>query len=489
MPPFSFWPLLITFALLLHLLRLCRHRRQAFMLGWCFGFGYFALGLYWVAIAFFTDAERFGALAVPAVLLLCAWLAVSAGLAAWLSGLRRWRSVSAHALTLALGWTAGEVLRTHLFGGFPWNLIGYSWVGTPVAQSGALIGVYGLGLATVAIAALPALLLERDTGGRRWPPLVAGLMVLAFAWAGGAWRLSGAETAFVPDVRLRLVQASIPQHHKWDPALRARWFQRHLELSLDPKGEVTHVIWPESATPYAIEGEPLVRQKIAEVVPDHGYVITGGERFDLESEPARAWNSLFVIDGAADVAAGYDKRELVPFGEYLPLRSVLTLIGLEKVTRGSIDFRPGTGPVLLEVPGLPRFRPLICYEVIFSGEITGDGPRPGWLLNITNDAWFGNSSGPYQHLAMARMRTIEEGLPLVRAANTGISAVIDPWGRELASLPLGESGVLDVELPKPRPEPTIFARYEHWTILPLVMVTFALVVASERRRSYRGARA
>jgi apolipoprotein N-acyltransferase len=458
------------------------------MLGWCFGFGYFVVGLYWVAIAFFTDAERFGALAVPAVLLLCAWLALSAGLAAWLSVLRRWRSVSAHGLTLALAWTAGEVLRTHLFGGFPWNLIGYSWMGTPVAQSGALIGVYGLGLVTVAIAALPAVLLERD-GERRWPPLVAALMVLAFAWAGGAWRLSGAETTFVPEVRLRLVQASIPQHHKWDPALRARWFQRHLGLSIDREREVTHIIWPESATPYSIEGEPLVRQKIAEVVPDHGYVITGGERFDLESEPARAWNSLFVLDGAADVAAAYDKRELVPFGEYLPLRSVLTRIGLEKVTRGSIDFQPGTGPVLIEVPGLPPFRPLICYEVIFSGEITGDGPRPGWLLNITNDAWFGNSSGPYQHLAMARMRTIEEGLPLVRAANTGISSVIDPWGRELASLPLGDSGVLDVELPAPLPEPTIFAHYEHWTVLPLVMVSVVLIVASEGRKSYRGARA
>jgi apolipoprotein N-acyltransferase len=488
LPPFSFWPFLITFALLLRLLRLCARRRQAFMLGWCFGFGYFVVGLYWVAIAFFTDAERFGALAVPAVLLLCAGLALSVGLAAWLSVLRRWQSVSAHALVFALAWTAGEALRTHLFGGFPWNLIGYSWVGTPVAQSGAVIGVYGLGLASVAIAALPALLLERDAGARRWLPVAASLMVLALAWLGGAWRLAGAEAATVPQVHLRLVQGNIPQHHKWDPALRAQWFQRHLDLSLDPDRAITHVIWPESATPYSIEGERLVRQKIAEVVPDHGYVITGGERFDLESEPPRAWNSLFVLDAAGNVVASYDKRELVPFGEYLPLRGVLERIGFEKVTRGSIDFQPGTGPALLEVPGLPPFRPLICYEVIFSGEITGEGPRPDWLLNITNDAWFGDSSGPYQHLAMARMRSIEEGLPLVRAANTGISAVIDPWGRELARLPLGESGVLDVELPKPLPEPTVFGRYEHWPLVLLVLVTFGLAAASESRKSYRSAR-
>jgi apolipoprotein N-acyltransferase len=225
------------------------------------------------------------------------------------------------------------------------------------------------------------------------------------------------------------------------------------------------------------------------VVPHEGYVITGGERFDLESEPPRAWNSLFVLDGTGSVVTGYDKQELVPFGEYLPLRSVLERVGLEKVTRGSFDFQPGTRPAMIEVPGLPPFRPLICYEVIFYGEIVGDGSRPAWLLNITNDAWFGNSSGPYQHLAMARMRTIEEGLPLVRAANTGISAVIDPWGRELARLPLGESGVLDVELPKPLPEPTIFGEYGHWTLALLVMVTFALVVASERRRAYRSAQA
>lgn len=483
LPPLHLWPLLLGFALLLHLLRRSEGPAQGFVLGWCFGFGHFVIGLYWIAIAFFTDAERFGALALPAVLLLCAGMALFPALAAWLSQLRRWRSPSAHALALALAWTATELLRGTLF---PWNLIGYSWVGTPIAQSSALLGVYGLSLLTMALAALPVALLEPSGGARRWRPAAAAAIVLALAWGGGAWRLAQAEADAVPGVRLRLVQGNVSQHHKWDPLLRARWFQRHLDLSADDAQGVTHVIWPESATPYPIGREPLVRQKIAEVVPEGGYVITGGERFDLESEPPRAWNSLFVLDGEGNVVAGYDKRELVPFGEYLPLRSVLTWIGLEKLARGSIDFQPGTGPKVLDLPGLPPFRALICYEVIFPGQMTGAGARPAWLLNITNDAWFGHSSGPYQHLAMARMRTIEQGVALVRAANTGISAVVDPWGRVVSELGLGETGVLDVALPAALAEPTPFARFGSWPSVLLAAVALALAAAGEVRACVSG---
>jgi apolipoprotein N-acyltransferase len=240
------------------------------------------------------------------------------------------------------------------------------------------------------------------------------------------------------------------------------------------------VVWPESATPYPLEDDPIARSMVGEVAPPGGYVLTGGERFDLASEPPVAWNSLFVIDDAGALAGRYDKRELVPFGEYLPFRALLGQPGLGTLTRGTIDFHPGPGAVTLELPGLPPFSPLICYEVIFPGAVVEPGARPAWLLNVTNDAWFGRSSGPYQHLAMARMRSVEQGLPLVRSANTGISAVIDPWGREQARMELGEMGTLDADLPQALPA-TPFARYGFWPVTLLALVLAGGAAAIEVR--------
>ena len=192
---------------------------------------------------------------------------------------------------------------------------------------------------------------------------------------------------------------------------------------------MTHVVWPESAASYPLDQDAVARKMIAQVVPPDGLLLTGGERFDLSREPPRAWNTLFVLDDTGAIVARYDKRDLVPFGEFLPLRGLLSGLGLEKLTHGSIDFQAGPGRTTITLPGLPPVSPLICYEAIFSGSVVDSDARPDWLLNITNDAWFGRSSGPYQHLAMARMRAIEEGLPLVRSANSGISAVVDAWGR------------------------------------------------------------
>ena len=215
-------------------------------------------------------------------------------------------------------------------------------------------------------------------------------------------------------------------------------------------------------------------------MPDGGVLLTGGERFDLESEPPRAWNSLFALDDQGRIVARYDKRDLVPFGEFLPFRPVLGRLGLEKLTRGSIDFEPGPGRQTLRLPGLPPFSPLICYEAIYPGRVVDPEARPAWLLNVTNDAWFGRSSGPYQHLAMASMRAIEEGLPLVRAANTGISAVVDPWGRVRVRLGLDEAGVLEAALPEPLPVPTPFARFGLWPVVTLASFAAVLMTLIER---------
>ncbi len=465
--PFEFLPALLGFGGWLQLILAAERPRQAFFLGWCFGFGHFLASLYWIAIAFYTDPERFGPLAMPAVLLLAAYLALYPALAGWLIGQRRWRQPLAAGLALALAWIAAEWLRGHMLWGFPWNLVGYVFSGQPaLSQLAALTGVYGLGIVAILAGAWPCTLLS-GRGPARWlgPAMTLGL--LAVLWAGGSYRLAGANDARVPGIHLRLVQANIAQHHKWDPTRRAEWFERHLALSRDPAGRATHVIWPESATPYQLESDEAARRYIADVAPKGGLVLTGGERFALEQAPPKGWNSLFAIDPAGSIVGRYDKSRLVPFGEFLPWRPVLSRIGLKKVTEGSFDFVPGGGVTTLSLPGLPPFSPLICYEAIFTGGVALQDARPAWLLNVTNDAWFGQSTGPYQHFAMARLRTIEEGLPLVRAANTGISAVVDPWGRIRAELGLGQTGALDSDLPAALAAPTFYAR---WGLVPILMI-------------------
>ncbi len=475
LPPLYVIPGLLGFAGWLWLLMRAGSRRRSFFIGWSFGLGYFIVGLYWIAIAFFTDAEKFGALAVPAVLLLCVVMGMFPALAGFALGLFQPRHPLAAALTLAIAWTITEWLRAHFLWGFPWNLIGYVWVGVlPMSQVAAWIGIYGLSLVTVLLGAL-FLTAIVGKGRSRW--LGPGLSVLAAAFllSMGLVRLTSSEVEHQSDMRLRLVQANVSQHHKWDPELRAESFRKHLALSGSPSATpITHIIWPETASAYVLDQDEVARSLIAEMTPKDGFLITGFNRFDLESEPKRAWNSLGALNAQGDIVGIYDKERLVPFGEFLPWREVLSTIGLKKITSGTIDFQPGSGTTTMALGGLPPFSPLICYEVIFTGDVAREDDRPAWLLNITNDAWFGQSSGPYQHLAMARMRAIEEGIPLVRSANTGISAVIDPYGRIEAELGLGETGVLDATLPKPLLTPTFYA--ESGQIAFLLMVVLGAII-------------
>jgi apolipoprotein N-acyltransferase len=349
-----------------------------------------------------------------------------------------------------------------------------------------------LSFVTTAVAGLPTLLIDwkgrpaQAEGASLWPraglaAVGIGLAVLATIWVGGAIRLAGAIDGTVTGVRLRLVQANIDPANKGDPGQPEHILDRHLALTLDTPGfaEVSHVIWPETATLFLLEREPEIRAQLAEAAPAGGALITGAPRGQpATGEPARVWNSLAAIDRSGTVVGSFDKFHLVPFGEYVPVRSLLPF--LSKFTPGSMDFSAGPGPRTLRLPGLPPVGPLICYEAIFPDQVVDTSDRPAWLLNLTNDGWFGKSTGPYQHFVSARLRAVEEGLPLVRAANTGISGVIDSYGRVAAQSELGEMRVLDVALPRPLSHLTPYARFGDGATAALLLAAAVLALGLRR---------
>ncbi len=486
LPPFHLVPLLIpAFTGLLWLIDGAARRREAALLGWSFGFGHMLTGLYWIGIAFLVDSSRYGAAMPFAVLGMSAGLALFPALTVVVVAWPGWRGPARVAL-LAAAWLAAEMLRAWVLTGFPWNLIGNVWSFAPaMLQLAALTGVWGLSAVTVFAAAAPAILAEPVAGpqAKRFRTAFAALALLlpALVWGGGALRLAMAPAPGsdpVEGVVLRLVQPNIDQASKWLPELRRGHIETQMRLSSGPaQRPVSHVIWAETAVPFLLDSEPELRAQLAGVVPRGGLLITGAPRLESSGANRRLWNSLHGLDDAGVVVGTYDKHHLVPFGEYTPLRAVLGRLGLGKLVVGSQGFSAGPGPETLDLPGLPPFSPLICYEVIFPGRVVAEGPRPQWLLNITNDAWFGTSSGPYQHFASARIRAVEEGLPLVRVANTGISAVVDSYGRLLGRLRLNQAGFLDAHLPRPAKGVTLYARFgDRIGLFLIVMMAFSALI-------------
>jgi len=444
-------------------------KKEAFLIGWMFGIGFFGAGLYWLTNAFLVHPDKHGWLipiAVPA-------LAISVGLFNGFTTLFSYLSWSftkkngpvwGRILLFCAIWSVMEWVRSWIFTGFPWNLIGTIWgFSDEMMQPAAYVGAFGLSLLTMIACSFGAAVQRFKLLSFCVILAVPGMMFLT-----GYLRLADAQSDVHDNVTLRLVQPNIPQKTKWDKGLKLEHFNKHLELSLKagPDGQLpSHIIWPETAVTYATNRQPNVLQAIASVATQGGAVLTGTPRMtDRGVQPFQVWNSMIAVNDKAQVVASYDKSHLVPFGEYIPLRNWNPI---PKLTAGLVDFSAGSGPQTIKIEGLPPFSPLICYEIIFPNAVLDKKNRPQWLLNLTNDGWYGDSPGPYQHLISARMRSIEEGMPLVRVANTGVTTVTDSYGRMQAQIPYGTEGFVDIALGKPLSEIPLSARFPNliWIVL------------------------
>lgn len=468
MPPVYFLPGMLTFSVLAWRLEYETSGTRAAAQGWMFGFGYHLAGLYWISNALLVESDKFAVFvplaAVGLPMALACFPAIAMALALKMSAPGWTRPLAVAAL-----WSLAEYGRGHLFTGFPWNLPAYAFsFSDPLSQSASLMGAYGLSLLVlmagvgIAIAVGPR---------RRWTRAssllaVAALLLPAGAWIGGVARLASVEVGVDPAVVIRLVQGNIEQKDKWKPELRGQHIAHYMNLSrsdtptarapgLPVGASPTVIIWPETAVPGFLGRNRDLRHALAAVAPDAGTLVTGAPSITQDT-PRRLHNSLIGIGADGLVSARYDKVHLVPFGEYVPLKSWLPL---PRVAQAFADFTPGETRAPIEVAGLGLVSPLICYEIIFPGKVTHGTPdvRPKALLNLTNDAWYGDSSGPYQHLAISRMRAIEEGIPLIRVANTGISGIYDAYGRTLVQLDLGRTGIVDGHLPRPSAKSTIYS--------------------------------
>ncbi len=434
--------------------------RAAAWLGWCAGLGYFAASLFWIVEPFLVDAPRYGWLAPFALIGLTGGLAFLWAAAFWIS-----RRINVGVLGLAALWGLAEALRAVLFTGFPWGMIGYGWLDTPVAQLGSSIGPHGLTLLMLVAASLPTALAFRNGS-------LAMIGLIGTAWAVGVLQI---QPDTFSDKVVRIVQPNASQDQKWDPEMVPIFLDRQLALTAaqsDMRPDL--VIWPETSIASRVSRSAGTFKRVADA--------TGGAPAIVGANSAvgvQFFNGAIVLDGDGQITGRYFKHHLVPFGEYVPLGNFLTRFGIRGLAaREGTGFSAGPGPKVLEVPGIGKVLPLICYELIFPRNFRGV-ERADMIVQITNDAWFGKISGPYQHLAQARMRAIEQGLPLMRSANTGVSAVIGTQGAVLAEIPLGQAGFVDAPIPSPAP-PTLYAKTGDWPAL-IVMALLLIWTRSVRR--------
>jgi apolipoprotein N-acyltransferase len=471
-PTSIFFAPLLAFPMLAWLGATAPTPRTAAWIGWLAGTGYFAVGLLWLVEPFLVDISATGWMAPFALFFMAAGLALFWGAAFYFAS-RQALGVNMRLLVLACSLILVEFLRSHVLTGFPWGLVAYVWIDTPVAQALSVLGPHGLGLLTLLAALVPVFFRHRIG----WRSL-GGVLCLALVWGWGSLRTPPPDAVALSPTVVRIVQPNAEQSLKWVPEMRQVFFDRQIMLTKRPRPEeIDVVIWPETALPFYLGDNPNVLQALADAAGPDTQVITGIRRY----EQGRYFNALIHLDRVGQVTNTYDKHHLVPFGEYIPFGWLARQLGLRGLAAQLEGFSAGPGPQVLSAAGLPDFLPLICYEAIFPGHVQTDAGRPDWLVHITNDAWFGAMSGPYQHLDQVRARAIEQGLPVARSANTGVSAMIDPYGRIRASLPLNQSGSFDASLPAPLGMP-VYAKVGEvpWIGFSLLLLMFSLL------RSRRG---
>ena len=468
-PPFDLWWIAFaSLAAVFAINRFCETPRAAAWIGWLFGSGYFAVSLHWILEPFQVDAAATGWMAPFALVGLAAGLALFWALAFWLG-----RKLAPGAVIIAITWAAAELARAYVLTGFPWGLVGYLWSATPVAQWHSFFGPHGVTLITLVLAAAVA----QTFATRAWFKAAVVSAGLAGLWFGGN-ALTPPESDLENRPIVRLIQPNAPQHQKWDPAHIPTFFNRQVDFTAQlPKPDL--IVWPETAVPNLLHNAEPALGIIAEAAAGTP-VILGIQRADQN----RYYNSLVTLDETGATDQLYDKHHLVPFGEYMPAADIFArfnILGL--ATRAEAGYSAGPGPALIDLGDIGTALPLICYEAVFPQDVNGTSNRPDMLLHITNDAWFGTRAGPQQHLQQARLRAIEQRLPLVRAANTGISAMIDPAGRITASIPLGRAGFTDAALPEPGPA-SLYSRTKDMLAVALLIFSLATMLMLKRRESH-----
>ena len=494
-PPFDFFAAgFVSFTVLVWLLDgaagdpgegLLRRAARPFLIGWWFGFGYFVAGLWWVGNALLVEAELF-AWALPfAVFGLPALLAIFYGLAAMLARLM-WSDGLARIAATAFGFGVAEWLRSFVLTGFPWNPIGQAAMPVPVLmQSVGVVGMIGVNTLAVLVFAMPALL--ASPRGRRAGFVLAALLAVLHA-GYGFLSLSSVDAAPETLVHVRIVQPSIDQAEKWDASVRERIFRTYLDLSAGapaggaPRPEL--IVWPETSVPFILSQNSEALVALGQLVEEGQTLLAGAVRVEGEGAAARYYNAVVAIDAQGETYDAVDKVRLVPFGEYLPLAGLLSRLGMQRLVQSVSDFSAGAPRRTIEIAGGARVLPFICSEIVFPG-IAGDGDtQADLILNVTNDAWFGDTPGPYQHFRQAQLRAVEAGRPLVRAANNGISGVVDAYGRVIDAFAVDAVGVLDLSVPRQRPGPA--AGNPHVTgaaILAFIGLWAAAMAARAGRRS------
>lgn len=493
--PFDLWPLLLlAFGALYLPLAKAGTRWQAALIGWSFGLGQFVLGLDWIAKAFTYQANMPAWLGWIAVVLLSAYLALFpalATLAAWWGTRRLNGGAATLVLLFSASWAVCEWLRGTLFTGFPWNPVSVSIINLPFAGAARWVGTYALsGLVVASTGFILILALRpREALGRRTIvsaaniPAAIGLGLLVGVYLAPALILRFAPPPPPPMPKgpiVHIVQPNIGQGERYSAELAAQHLAREQALSGTPGDKPRLILWPESGIEDNVQEDAIGRARIAAILGPRDVLMGGGEApiRDKSGQEIAARNSVFAIGAGGRLIARYDKAHLVPWGEYLPMRPLMSAIGVSRLVPGALDFWPGPGPATVDVPGFGKVGMQLCYEMVFSGHVVNEAYRPDFIFNPSNDAWFGHS-GPPQHLAQARLRAIEEGIPIARATPTGVSALIDADGRILRSVGEGEMGMIELPLPAAHPS-TLFSRIGNWAVFGIALLLGGLAFAARR---------